>query len=250
MPGGLVNIVHEDRLGDQNGREWARKRTQWADRKTAKSFCGDPLVASAQPSVIGHPSADATGSRHDRAMTFAKVCGLTDESHIDWAIELGYDAIGIVVAPKSVRYCPPERARSLAAHARGRIPSFVVALSWAQAEEVADSFEVVQIYEPVPLPNLAFASKYPPPAEVSFEWFVYDASTGSGVFEEFPDWVAAVPGKLLVAGGLDVGNVGQVIDSIKPFGVDVSSGVESAAGVKDRGLMSEYIAEVRRTRSV
>jgi phosphoribosylanthranilate isomerase len=180
--------------------------------------------------------------------TFAKVCGLRTEEQIDWAIELGYDAIGVVLAPKSPRYCPPERARELAAHARGRIPSFVVALSWAQAEQVADAFDVVQIYEPVPLPNLAFASKDPPPPGVAFDWFVYDASTGSGVFEDFPAWLAGVPGRLLVAGGLDAANVGQVIAALAPFGVDVSSGVESSPGVKDRDLMAAYIAEVRRFR--
>jgi phosphoribosylanthranilate isomerase len=186
-----------------------------------------------------------TDGQPEQQRTFAKVCGLTDESHVDWAIELGYDAIGVVVAPKSVRYCPPDRARALAAHARGRIPSFVVALSWAQAEGVAEEFDVIQIYEPVPLPNLAFASKHPPPPGVAFDWFVYDASTGSGVFEEFPDWVAMVPGKLLIAGGLDVSNVGQVIEALAPFGVDVSSGVESSPGVKDRELMAGYIARVR-----
>lgn len=186
----------------------------------------------------------------ERQRTFAKVCGLREEAQIDWAIELGYDAIGVVLAPKSPRYCPPDRARELAAHARGRIPSFAVALSWAQAEQVAEDFDVVQIYEPVPLPNLAFASRHPPPAQIAFDWFVYDASTGSGVFEEFPDWVRDVSGKLLVAGGLDASNVGRVIQTLDPYGVDVSSGVESSPGVKDRDLMAAYIAEVRRARNV
>jgi phosphoribosylanthranilate isomerase len=182
-------------------------------------------------------------------MTFAKVCGLSTEEQIDWAIELGYDAIGVVVHPKSPRYCPPDRARALAAYARGRIPAFVVAIHWADAKEVAQEFDVVQVYEHVPLPNLAFASKEPPPS-LPFEWFVYDASIGSGVFEEIPDWVASVPGKLLVAGGLDVTTVGKVIETLKPYGVDVSSGVESSPGVKDRDLMADYIAEVRKVRNV
>ncbi|MGQ0846706.1 MAG: hypothetical protein ACT4QF_21505 [Sporichthyaceae bacterium] len=40
MPGGLVNIVHENRLWDRSGREWTCRRTQWADCGTARSFCG------------------------------------------------------------------------------------------------------------------------------------------------------------------------------------------------------------------
>ncbi|WP_234536462.1 hypothetical protein [Streptomyces shenzhenensis] len=94
--------------------------------------------------------------------TFVKVCGLTQEQQIDWAVELGYDAAGIVVTPKSKRYCPPGRAVALAGHARGRIPVFAVALAYAETAAVAEHFDVIQIYETADVPNLALASATPP----------------------------------------------------------------------------------------
>lgn len=173
---------------------------------------------------------------------FVKVCGLTTTEQIDWAIELGYSAIGVMVTPKSKRYRTPEQARVLADYARGRITTFVVALTADEVAEVADAFDVVQLYEWSDRPNLAFCSSTPPEPGQTSEYFFYDASAGSGIFEEFPDWVRALPGKVVLAGGLDAGNVAATIARHRPFGVDVSSSVESAPGVKSRELMRRFKA--------
>ena len=74
---------------------------------------------------------------------FVKVCGLTTRQEVDWAVALGYDAVGVVVSPKSKRYCLPETAISLADHARGRILSFVVALEYREAAGVSEHFDIV-----------------------------------------------------------------------------------------------------------
>ena len=57
---------------------------------------------------------------------YVKICGLKETTQIDHALELGYDAIGVVAYPKSIRFCPPEKARELALYARGKIDTFVV----------------------------------------------------------------------------------------------------------------------------
>ncbi|MDO3649955.1 phosphoribosylanthranilate isomerase [Nocardia mangyaensis] len=173
---------------------------------------------------------------------FVKVCGLTTEEQIDWAVELGYSAIGVMVTPKSKRYRTPARARALADYARGRITTFVVALEATEVAEVAEAFDVVQLYQWADLPNLAFCSSTPPDPAQRSQYFFYDASAGSGIFEEFPDWVRAQPGRVVLAGGLDAANVADVIARHHPYGVDVSSSVEAAPGVKSYEAMARFAA--------
>jgi phosphoribosylanthranilate isomerase len=176
---------------------------------------------------------------------FTKVCGLKTQEQIDRAIEYGYDAIGIVTYIKSIRYCPPEQAIKLAEYAKGRIKSFVVGINYSDVKEAAPAFDYTQIYEMRQVPNLVLASKEIPPEGLKYEYFVYDASIGSGVFNAFPDWIAHRSDKVIVAGGLNKDNVCDVIRHIQPFGVDVSSGVEKD-GVKNVTMMKEFIDAVHR----
>ena len=175
---------------------------------------------------------------------FAKVCGLKTKQQIDKAIEYGYDAIGVVTYIKSKRYCLPEIAVQLAEYAKGRIKSFVVGLTYDDVRNVAHAFDHIQIYEKRQVPNLALASKEMPPSDLKYDYFVYDASIGSGIFKEFPEWIKNRTDKLVVAGGLTKDNVCEVIRAIRPYGVDVSSGVEKD-GVKDPAMMKEFIDAVR-----
>jgi phosphoribosylanthranilate isomerase len=174
---------------------------------------------------------------------FTKVCGLKTKDQIDKAIEYGYDAIGVVTYIKSIRYCPPKDAIKLAEYAKGKIKSFVVGINYSDVEEVAPYFDYTQIYEMKQVPHLVLASKEMPPSDLEYEYFIYDASIGSGVFHQFPKWVKDMSEKIIVAGGLNVENVCSVIQDIKPFGVDVSSGVEKD-GVKDVNMMKEFIDAV------
>lgn len=175
---------------------------------------------------------------------FVKVCGLKNTAQIDKAIEYGYDAIGVVTYSKSKRYCPPEKARELAEYAKGKIKSFVVGLTYSDVKDAMCLFDYTQIYEARQVPNLVLASKEIPPPDINYEYFIYDASIGSGIFQEFPKWVKDMAGKVIIAGGLNIENVCSVILDIKPFGVDVSSGVEKD-GVKDFMLMKEFIDIVK-----
>ncbi len=175
---------------------------------------------------------------------FIKVCGLKTKEQIDKAIEYGYDAIGVVTYTKSKRYCENSDAIKLAEYAKDKIKSFVVGLTYSDVESVASEFDYTQIYEAKQIPNLAIASKEFPPPTLNYEYYFYDASIGSGVFKEFPSWVKHNADKIIVAGGLNAENVCSVIKELKPFGVDVSSGVE-INNVKDFKRMKEFIEMAR-----
>ena len=175
---------------------------------------------------------------------FVKVCGLKNTAQIEKAVEYGYDAIGVVTYSKSKRYCSPEKAKELAEYARGKIKSFVVGLTYSDIKDIAYLFDYTQIYEEKQVPNLVLASREMPSSDINYEYFIYDASIGSGIFQEFPKWVKDMAGKVIIAGGLNKDNVCSVIQDINPFGVDVSSGVEKD-GVKDSILMKEFIDAVR-----
>ena len=175
---------------------------------------------------------------------FIKVCGLTTMQQVDKAIAYGYDALGIVTYSKSKRYCPYPKALELAAYAKGRIKRVVVGKTYDDVREVAHAFDYTQIHEARQIPNLMLALKEIPPPEIQYNYFIYDASIGSGTFNPFPEWVKAMSDKIIIAGGLDPGNVCSVIRAIRPFGVDVSSGVETD-GVKDFALMKAFIDAVK-----
>lgn len=175
---------------------------------------------------------------------FVKVCGLMHTAQIDKAVEYGYDAIGVVTYRKSKRYCSPKKAKELARYAKGKIKSFVVGITYNDVQDVANLFDYTQIYEKKQVPNLVLASKEIPPSGINYEYFIYDASIGSGVFQQFPKWVKDMTGKVIIAGGLTKENVCSVIQDLKPFGVDVSSGVEKD-GVKDFRMMKEFINTVK-----
>lgn len=178
-------------------------------------------------------------------MAKVKVCGLGSPEQADWAIELGYDAIGIVVSPRSKRYCPPDRARAIARHARGRIETFAVAYTLDEVGVLQHDFDIVQLYAPAPISNLAYASSEPPPSGLVCQYYFYDASIGSGIFRSIPDWVSEVRYPLYIAGGLTEENVSEIIDRFNPFGVDVSSAVEIAPRVKCKTKMERFLSATR-----
>lgn len=176
---------------------------------------------------------------------FVKVCGITTVDQLEWAIELGYDAVGLMRAPHSSRVVDVARARALIDHVQGRILTFAVGLTLEQVAPIMDAVDTVQLYEPADVKSLALASETPPESTAGLEYWFYDASHGTGTFAAIPDWVHEVDARFVLAGGLTPENVAEVIAVHNPDGVDVSSGVESSAGVKDYALMKAFIAAVR-----
>jgi phosphoribosylanthranilate isomerase len=175
---------------------------------------------------------------------FIKVCGITTVTQIEWAVELGYSAIGIVLHPASARYCDTDRARKLAGYARGKIASVAVGVSYDEVSALRHVFDYSQAYEYRDLDGYIYAGDAEPPAG-DRPLFMYDTSRGAGKSAALPSWLHAFRERLIISGGLGPENVSRVISEYRPFGVDVSSGVEAVRGMKDYGLMNQFIAEVR-----
>ena len=174
---------------------------------------------------------------------FVKVCGITAAEQIDWAVDLGYSAIGVVLHPRSTRYRDERRALELAEYARGRIATIAVGIGFGEVAACYHDFDYVQVYEYRDCKRLIYAGSSLPP-DRGFAFFLYDTSRGSGAEVDPPAWLRGIGEKLIISGGLTSGNVSRLIREYRPFGVDVSSGVEARRGVKDYGLMKQFIAEV------
>jgi phosphoribosylanthranilate isomerase len=187
-----------------------------------------------------------------------KICGITTVDAISAAEASKVDAIGFVFAP-SPRQVTPRQAAQLAALAPPGILRIAVTQHPLQilVDEICrtlkpDFFQtdVEDLRElKVPahikiLPVVRFGRKtpHPLPARMLFE----GPSSGIG---EMADWGRAAElsaqTELILAGGLTPANVADAIAAVRPFGVDVSSGVEASAGVKDPAKIIEFVLRAR-----
>ena len=195
---------------------------------------------------------------------FIKVCGLRTERDVDTAVEAGADAIGFVFA-RSPRLVDADTAARLAR----RVPEHVLTVGVFRDQPVdevrrlADRSGVrgVQLHgdegpehyaalrrEGVTLiRGTAYREPAPRGGELGEDLLLLDAPVpGSG---STWDWtgldLAALGGRWLLAGGLNPRNVQEAVRSVRPWGVDVSSGVESSRGVKDPALITAFVEAAR-----
>jgi phosphoribosylanthranilate isomerase len=189
---------------------------------------------------------------------WVKICGMTSEDAVAAALESGADALGFIFAP-SARRVTPEQAAQLARSVRGRVSLVAVTLHPGQplVDEILATFrpdalqsdlaDLEQLQLPPGLarvPVLRSSGTQPRPFP---ERFLFEgARSGSG---ELGDWSAASrwarSGELILAGGLNPDNVAAAIRAVNPFGVDVSSGVESTPGRKSIEKISQFITAAR-----
>jgi phosphoribosylanthranilate isomerase len=189
---------------------------------------------------------------------FIKICGMTSESAVVAAIECGVDAIGFVFAP-SARRVTPQRAAELSAQAPRDL--LRIAVTCHPEQRLVD--EIVRYLEPdylqtdiddletLELPAdlhvlPVLRSDEPDPATLPPRLLFEAPVSGRGIGTNWQR--AALLAKrteLILAGGLHSGNVVEAIRCVQPFGVDVSSGVESTRGVKDARRMAEFVTAVR-----
>lgn len=202
---------------------------------------------------------------------FVKICGLTCAEDLDGALEAGPDAVGFVFWPKSLRAVTPEQAAALwtsdwpTTIARvgvfvNETPEFVGrAVETARLDvvqlhgaESAERYRVAgrRIWLVRRLSQSASATSASANAP---DAYVLDSQTadrpgGTGVAL---DWAAAAAfirradRPVVLAGGLTPENVADAIRRARPWGVDVSSGVESRPGRKDRKRMMEFVLQCR-----
>ena len=185
-----------------------------------------------------------------------KICGITSAEALEAALAAGVDAVGFVFAP-SVRRLDIPQARKLARTARGRCTLVAVMLHPSQSwlDEIVGAFEpdvlqtdlsdLERLRLPPDLPTLPVvraAAGAVPARRLLYE----SAASGSG---ELADWAEAarlVQGhELILAGGLNAANVAAAVRAVQPFGVDVSSGVESAPGRKSPEMIHEFVHSAR-----
>lgn len=191
---------------------------------------------------------------------FVKICGLTNELHVQVAVEAGADAVGFVFAD-SVRRVEPLQAARIASQVPETVKRVAVMLHPSNEEwqavfrdfapdvlqtdaadfenlDVPDSVECWPVYREGNKVTDTFRSAL----KVSVTYLYEGARSGSG---ETVDWSRAAElartGNMILAGGLSVKNVAEAISIVRPFGVDVSSAVESAPGEKDSQLIRDFI---------
>lgn len=200
--------------------------------------------------------------------TRVKICGITRSEDADAAVRAGADAIGLVFYPPSPRCLSVRQARSL----RATLPPFVSAVALfvnATPDAVAQVCEavrpdVLQFHgDETPgfcaqfgipyiktcrmkpeVDLLECLRPYPDAAAWLADTFVA-AYGGVGAAFDWSLLPAARPRPLILSGGLDAGNVAEAIRRVRPWAVDVSSGVELEKGIKDASRISQFIAEVR-----
>jgi phosphoribosylanthranilate isomerase len=204
-----------------------------------------------------------------RVRTRVKICGITRPEDGQHAAALGVDAIGLVFVKASPRAVDATRAAEIAS----RLPPFVtrvglfVDAAVEQVEAILSSvaLDLLQFHgeesaaycEQFGRPYikavsmrqdrdvLAYMAGYP--SATGFLLDAYHPAVAGGSGEQF-DW-RRVPQdcshSIILAGGLQPGNVAEAIRQVRPYAVDVSTGVESAKGIKDATKMAEFMLGVQ-----
>jgi phosphoribosylanthranilate isomerase len=189
---------------------------------------------------------------------FIKICGMTTPVAVDTALACEVDAIGFVFAA-SVRKVTAQRANELARPARHRLACVAVTRhpTRAEVEEILRDFQPdilqtdIEDIDSLNLPrSLSVLPVMRPPVQaactlpgrVLFE----GPMSGSG---QITDWEAAAGlarrCEVILAGGLNPLNVGVAIRHVRPFGVDVSSGVEDRPGAKSADKIEKFVTAAR-----
>ena len=200
--------------------------------------------------------------------TRVKICGITRVQDMQAVLAAGADAVGLVFYPPSSRYVAPDAAAALAR----MVPPFVTRVGlFVNAEPQT----VHSVLEAVPLELLQFhgdedaayceqfgrpylkaarvrpgldlvefALRFPSASGLLLDAYVEGYGGGGQSF----DWTL-IPERLslpvILSGGLHEANVAEAVVKLRPWAVDVSSGVELAKGIKDAGKISAFMAAVR-----
>ena len=194
-----------------------------------------------------------------------KICGITRLEDAQAAVSAGASAIGFIFWPASPRQVEPELARQIASQMPPFVTTVGVFVNQAQDEVngVADcvSLGAIQLHgdetpefaSGLTRPVLKAVSRVD--AAASRDWpnrvmLLVDAHdpVKRGGTGQKADWAAAAElarvRPVILAGGLGPENVAGAIAAVRPFGIDVSSGVESAPGIKDRGKIAALFAAI------
>jgi phosphoribosylanthranilate isomerase len=200
--------------------------------------------------------------------TRVKICGITRTEDARAAAHAGADAIGLVFYPPSPRFLSVERAREI----RDALPPFVQAVALFVNPDAAQVSQVIGRVHPAMLqfhgdespefcaqfglpyvkacrvkegvPALEYLRPFSGAAAWLFDSHVPEyGGVGEGFDLSLMPLVKEKP--VILSGGLSAKSVAAAIRRVRPWGVDVSSGVESAKGIKDADQIAAFITEVR-----
>jgi phosphoribosylanthranilate isomerase len=205
-------------------------------------------------------------------MVRVKICGITSAADAQAAIEAGANLLGFNFYPKSPRHISEDRAAEI----RSKLPKKVKAVGIFVNVLAADvvtlrssvGLDAVQLHGDEPPEMVAEIAPVVPvikafrveqefPITTLDEYsqafaFLFDAAHTDqyGGTGRTTDWDvarrASLKHRIILAGGLKVENVAAAVRIVRPYGIDVASGVESSPGKKDHGLLRDFIKEVRR----
>ena len=190
---------------------------------------------------------------------FVKICGLKEREHIETAIEAGADALGFVFV-ESVRKLSIENAIKITEN----VPRFIFRVAVFLNPDSASWDTIAKEFKPDAIQTDASDFEFLSVPSGIDQWpvfrehqqntnipkegpFIYEGRhSGKG---EQVDWhqaaMIAKKGNLILAGGLNCNNVIEAIETVRPYGVDVSSAVESSPGRKDSKKIQEFIQSAK-----
>ncbi len=202
--------------------------------------------------------------------TRIKICGIRQRDDALHAVACGADAIGLIFVEKSPRYVSLTEARVIMAslppfvttvglfmnhsadfvqEALQTLPLGLLQFHGDESPEFCRQFErpyvkVLRMRENVNV--VAYAQEYPDAAAILLDTYHKDAGGGTGQVFDWQRIPDDMPLPVILAGGLNPDNVAQAVTQVRPYAVDVSSGVESEPGIKDRQKIEQFINEVQR----
>lgn len=206
-------------------------------------------------------------------MVKVKVCGITNLDDALKAVEFGADALGFNFYPPSPRCIAPEQARSILEKLPpqvcnvalfvneprekvkemidyGRLPDGRQGFGGLQFHGDEDQtycrgweLKVIKAVRVKDRESLLGMEQFPADLYLLDSWAPGYGGSGS----PFPwSWLEGIaPDKLILAGGLDAQNIGEAVRRVRPFGVDVCTGVEAKPGIKDHGKLKEFITAAK-----
>ena len=202
-------------------------------------------------------------------MVKVKVCGITNVEDALKAVELGANALGFNFYPPSPRYLTPQRARAILdelppgvcrvavfvnepritvegilEQSAGDTPDATFSGVQFHGEEDPDfcqgwKVKVIKAFRVRDQESLARIGDYPADYYLLDSWSEGYGGSGASFLWS---WIEGLDSaRLILSGGLDLDNVRQAVRQVRPFGVDVCSGVEAKPGIKDHGKLKEFI---------
>jgi len=205
-------------------------------------------------------------------MVRVKICGITSAADAQAAIEAGANLLGFNFYPKSPRHISEDQAAKIRSELPKKVKAVGIFVNVLAADVItlrsSVGLDAVQLHGDEPPEMVAEIAPVVPvikafrveqefPITTLDEYsqafaFLFDAAHTDqyGGTGRTTDWDvarrASLKHRIILAGGLKVENVAAAVRIVRPYGIDVASGVESSPGKKDHGLLREFIKEVRR----